>query len=143
MASTDVALERSARPAGSAVEVWQHEPPRIALVPDPLLGPPVVAGDKIHLAGSASVPPGIAGVRTRLRDVFIFANEQKVFFKVMPEAGNSQKMDFVADVPLKPGNNAITVFAREDEEFQARRTLYAYRRGSAQVAQQGSDAEQQ
>jgi carboxyl-terminal processing protease len=95
----------------------------------------VVTGEKIHVEGSASVPPGVAGAHTRLRDVFIFANEQKVFFKVVPEAGGSTRMDFAADVPLKPGNNVITVFAREDEEFQARRTVFVHRRGTAEVAQ--------
>ena len=133
-ASGDVEPAR-AKPSGTASEVWQREPPRIALVPDPARGAPVVSGEKIHIEGSASVPPGVAGAHTRLRDVFIFANDQKVFFKVVPEAGGATRMDFSADVPLKPGNNVVTVFAREDEEFQARRTVYVHRRGTAEVAQ--------
>jgi carboxyl-terminal processing protease len=125
----------SAQAALAAAEVWQREPPRITLTPNPALGAPVVDGEKLHVEGSAAVPPGVVGARTRLRDVFIFANEQKVFFKVVPEAGGATRVDFSADVPLKPGNNVITVFAREDEEFQARRTFYVNRRGAAEVAQ--------
>jgi carboxyl-terminal processing protease len=129
-------VERTgARPTGAAVEVWQREPPRIAFAPDPAGGAPVVEADKLHLHGSAYVPDGPPGATTRLRDVFIFANEQKVFFKVVPATGAATKMDFAADVPLKPGNNVITVFAREDEEFQSRRTIYVNRRGAAEVAQ--------
>ncbi len=134
-ASADVEPAHGGKPSGSISEVWQREPPRIALAPDPARGAPVVTGEKIHIEGSASVPAGVPGARTRLRDVFIFANEQKVFFKVVPEASGSSKMDFAADVPLKPGNNVVTVFVREDEEFQARRTVFVHRRGAAEVAQ--------
>jgi len=134
-------VERAAaRPTGGAVEVWQREPPRIAFVPDPARGAPVVETDKLHLEGSAYVPEGPPGATTRLRDVFIFANDQKVFFKVVPETGAASKMDFAADIPLKQGNNVIMVFAREDEEFQTRRTFYVNRRGPAQVAQEARSA---
>jgi len=136
--SAEVAAAHPARPALSATELWQHEPPRIALSVDPARGAPVVTGDKIHLEGTASVPVGGSGAPARLRDVFVFANDKKVFFKVVPDSGGPAKVEFATDVPLKPGNNAVTFFAREDEEFQARRTVYVYRRAAAQVAQ-GSD----
>jgi carboxyl-terminal processing protease len=131
-------LHGGAKPAGGAVEVWQRRPPRIALAPDPAQGAPVVTTDKIRIQGTATVSPGVAGTDTKLRDLFIFANDQKVFFKVVPEAAGSSKFDFAVDVPLKPGNNVITVFAREDEEFQSRRSLFVYRRGPAEVAAQQS-----
>jgi carboxyl-terminal processing protease len=124
--------------AGGVAEVWQRQPPRITLAPDPAQGAPVVGGDKIHIQGSASVPPGVAGAQTKLRDLFIFVNEQKVFFKVVPDASGSAKFEFSTDVPLKPGNNVITVFAREDEEFQGRRSLFVNRRNPAEVAQGGA-----
>jgi carboxyl-terminal processing protease len=122
--------------SGAVTEVWQREPPRIALTtPNPAQGAPVVDGEKLHVQGSAFVPPGVPGARTRLRDVFIFVNDQKVFFKVVPESGGATKVDFAADVPLKPGNNSVTVFAREDEEFQSRKTFFVNRRSAGEVAQ--------
>jgi carboxyl-terminal processing protease len=121
--------------SGTISEVWQREPPRIVLNPNPALGAPIVDGEKLHIDGSAFVPPGVPGARTRLRDVFIFANDQKVFFKVVPESSGATRLEFTADVPLKLGNNTVTVFAREDEEFQTRRTFYVNRRGAAEVAQ--------
>jgi carboxyl-terminal processing protease len=121
--------------SGAIAEVWQREPPRITLTPNPAQGAPVIQGEKLHVEGTASVPPGVPGARTRLRDVFIFVNDQKVFFKVVPESGGATKVDFAADVPLKPGNNSVTVFAREDEEFQSRRTFFVNRRSAAEVAQ--------
>jgi carboxyl-terminal processing protease len=86
------------------------------------------------------VPTGAGGIVNKLRDVFVYANDQKVFFKVVPESGASGKLDFAADVPLKPGNNAITIFAREDDEFQTRRTILVHRRGAGEVAQQAAPA---
>jgi carboxyl-terminal processing protease len=119
---------------------WQREPPRIELGPDPAKGAPVVETDKLRLDGVASVPPGVPGARTRLRDVFVFVNDQKVFFKVVPETGATARMEFSAELPLKFGNNSVTVFAREDEEFQARRTFFVHRRPAAEVAQGGAPA---
>jgi len=62
-------------------------------------------------------------------------NDQKVFFKVVPE-GKIGDIAFEADVSLKPGNNTVTVVAREDEEFQTRRSLIVHRTRPAEVAQQ-------
>ena len=133
-AEGDVKPTRAPR-QGAAVEAWQREPPRIALVPDPLHGSPVTEGDKFHIQGTALVPPS-ADPSARLRDVFVFVNDQKVFFKVVPESAAAPKLEFQTDVPLKPGINTVTVFAREDDEFQARRSVVVFRRAQAQVAQQ-------
>ena len=125
----------------AAAEVWQRQPPRITVaLPDTSRGAPVVTGEKLRLEGSAVVPTGAGGIVNKLRDVFVYANDQKVFFKVVPESGASGKLDFAADVPLKPGNNAITIFAREDDEFQTRRTILVHRRGAGEVAQQAAPA---
>jgi carboxyl-terminal processing protease len=135
VADADVKPGHGAR-SGTVAEVWQREPPRIALSPDPAKGAPVVDGDKLHISGTASIPPSVDG--SRLRDVYVYVNEQKVFFKVVPESQGSSKMDFTADVPLKPGNNVVTVFAREDDEFQTRRSLVVFRKpGSGSEVAQG------
>ncbi len=120
--------------SGTVSEVWQHEPPRIALEPDPQKGAPVVDGERLHLEGHASVPEGLG--RPRLRDVFVFVNDQKVYFRAAPDRA-SGRIDFAADVPLKPGTNMVTVFAREDDEFQSHRSFVAHRR-VPEVAAQGS-----
>ncbi|MBI5066966.1 MAG: PDZ domain-containing protein [Deltaproteobacteria bacterium] len=121
--------------AGQVAEVWQRDPPRITLSPDPARGAPVVDGERLRVEGVAQAAPG-PGPRRRLRDVFIFVNDQKVFFKAAPDA-ETGRLEFSADVPLKPGNNVVTVFAREDEEFQSHRSFAAYRR-VAEVAAQGT-----
>jgi len=133
-AETDVKQARGPR-SGQIAAAWQREPPRIALVPDPLRGAPVVEGDLLRLQGSASIPAGVEPGSARLRDVFVYVNDQKVFFRVVPETTNQSRMDFSTDLPLKPGNNVVTVFAREDEEFQTRRSVVVYRRPPPEVAQ--------
>jgi carboxyl-terminal processing protease len=120
---------------GTIAEAWQREPPRIALTPDPLRGAPVVEGDTLKLQGTASMTPSVEPGASRLRDVYVYVNDQKVFFKVVPESANASKVDFTTDLPLKPGNNVVSVFAREDEEFQTRRSVVVYRRPPAEVAQ--------
>ena len=130
----DADVKPSHAPHGGAVaELWQREPPRIALVPDPIRGAPVAEGDKWRLQGSAFVPPS-ADPDARLRDLFVFVNDQKVFFKVVPESANAAKLDFSTDVPLKPGNNTVTVVAREDDEFQTRRSVVVFSRAPAEMA---------
>ncbi len=133
VADTDAKATKAPR-SGAAAEVWQREPPRIAIAPDPMKGAPVVDGPTFRLHATANVPAS-ADPAARLRDVFVFVNEQKVFFKVQPDDAVAQKMEFTTDVPLKPGNNTVTVFAREDDEFQARRSVVVFRRAPAEVAQ--------
>lgn len=133
------AAEADVKPAkgyrqGAIAAAWQHEPPRITLEPDPSRGAPTVDGDTYRLSGVAAIPAS-SDPDARLRDVFVFVNEKKVFFKVVPENQTSQKMEFSADIPLKPGNNLVTIFAREDEDFQARRSFYVLRRTPPQTAQ--------
>jgi carboxyl-terminal processing protease len=138
VANADMTVSRAAR-TGGAVEAWQHEPPRISLTPDPARGAPVVETDTFRLSGSALLPPS-ADPEARLRDVYIFVNEEKVFFRVVPDGANgpstaSGRLDFTTDLPLKPGQNVVTVFAREDQELQSRRTVVIFRKGAANVAE--------
>ncbi len=132
------AVEASAKGKreGTVSPVWQREPPRIALAPDPAKGAPVSDSDRLRLEGTASAPPAVVGSGTRLRDVFVYVNDQKVCFRVVPEAGASSTLEFACDLPLKAGNNAVIVFAREDEEFQSHRSLSVYRRPPSEMAQQ-------
>jgi carboxyl-terminal processing protease len=112
----------------------------VALLPDPAKGAPVVEGDSYRLSGSATVSPNADG-SAKLRDVFVFVNDQKVFFKVVPQSqAAAEKLEFQTDLPLKVGNNVVTVIAREDEDLQTRRSVVIYRRPAAEVAQDAAQA---
>jgi carboxyl-terminal processing protease len=142
VAGAGVSASRAPR-SGTAVAAWQHEPPRITLVPDPARGAPVVEADTFKLSGSALLRAS-ADPDARLRDVYIFVNDEKVFFRVVPDAGHGTaasgngRLDFSTDLPLKPGQNVVTVFAREDQELQSRRTVVIFRKGVADVAEGGN-----
>jgi carboxyl-terminal processing protease len=137
LAVADAVPARSRKQAAAVTELWQREPPRIAFTPDPAKGAPIVDGETLRLTGSATLPPS-ADPDARLRDLFIFVNDQKVFFKVQPDNARSPRLDFSTEIPLKPGNNAIRVFAREDEEFYSSRSLVVYRRSPPALATESS-----
>jgi carboxyl-terminal processing protease len=73
-----------------------------------------------------------------MRDVYIFVNDQKVFYKnaAKDEAqkDGSFKHAFETMLPLKVGTNTVTVVAREDEETTARQTFVLFREGETPVA---------
>jgi carboxyl-terminal processing protease len=114
-------------PAISATTARVHvEPPRITMVPDPIDGAPVVDGELLHVEGSATLADAVAGSAT-LRDVLVFVNDRKSFFKLANPASPSA-LHFQANVPLARGRNVVTILARVDDELQARRSLVVYRR---------------
>jgi carboxyl-terminal processing protease len=133
VAGGDATPAKGAR-AGTVTDAWQKEPPRIALSPDPARGAPVVDAETFRLGGAVSVPAS-ADPDARLRDVYVFVNDEKAFFKVAPEGTDEAKLEFSTELKLKPGQNTVTVFAREDEEFQSRRSLVIFRRTPAAVAE--------
>jgi carboxyl-terminal processing protease len=133
VASADAAPAKGAR-AGTITEAWQKEPPRIALSPDPAKGAPLVDGETFRLGGTVTVPAS-ADPDARLRDVFVFVNDEKAFFKVAPEGSEEGRLEFSTELKLKPGQNSVTVYAREDEEFQSHRSLVIFRRTPAAVAE--------
>lgn len=57
-----------------------------------------------------------------IKDMLIFVNNKKVFFKTN-SGGPLERLRFSARVPLEKGVNRITLVARQDEEASSRRTL--------------------
>jgi carboxyl-terminal processing protease len=103
----------------------------------------VVEADTFKLSGSALLPAS-ADPDARLRDVYIFVNDEKVFFRVVPEsapgsAASRGRLDFTTDLPLKPGQNVVTVFAREDQELQSRRSVVIFRKGGVASVAEGNN----
>jgi carboxyl-terminal processing protease len=75
---------------------------------------------------------GVATDQDPMRDLYVFVNDQKVFFK---SGGGSEdgpgQIKFNADFALKPGNNTVVVVAREGQDFLARKLLVIHRRAAA------------
>jgi carboxyl-terminal processing protease len=107
------------------IQIMQHEPPRITVLGLDPQGGASTESDHFHLEGTvASTHP--------VRDAYVFVNEQKVYYR---SAGRDENpMRFEKDLPLKPGNNTITVVAREGDEFSGKRTFVVQRRANPQMA---------
>jgi carboxyl-terminal processing protease len=123
-----VADARPSRKPGAPaqlIQVMQHEPPKITVLGLDAQGGVTTDSDHFHLEGSvASTHP--------VRDAYVFVNEQKVYYRA---AGRDENpMRFEKDLPLKPGNNTVTVVAREGDEFSGKRTFVVQRRANPQVA---------
>jgi carboxyl-terminal processing protease len=123
---------RAAKPAPLKELAYKmdRDPPLITLEGDAAKGALVSGSERITLTGTVTSP-------RQLLDVYVLVNDQKVYFKAAgapPTAKGPVKIPFSADVPLKEGNNAVLVVARETGEFSSRKTLFVRRRGNA-VAQ--------
>jgi carboxyl-terminal processing protease len=85
----------------------------------------VVTGDTLRLHGSVQDDK-------RLKDMFVFVNEKKVFFRNLEEVARGDhglQTDFDVALPLKAGANSIAVIVREDDDMVARKFFGVYRNG--------------
>ncbi|MBI4238524.1 MAG: PDZ domain-containing protein [Deltaproteobacteria bacterium] len=65
----------------------------------------------------------------RVKDVFVFVGEEKVYYQANPQQTNV--LDMLAKLPLKTGNNIVTIAARDEHNLMARRTWTIYRADGA------------
>jgi len=110
-------------PAGATATAVQIEPTlntppsiRLKSLPD------VTDRPRIELSGTARDDQ-------RVQSIYIFNNNQKVFFQA--NSGNSAR--FAMDLDLEPGINFVTVVAEETEELQTRTTLVVRRDGKGNM----------
>jgi len=87
-----------------------------------------VAGDSVRIEG-------VANDQQAVRDVFItvynparnlFGRREKVFYRAA-EDPTSGKLEFLAEIPLTPGNNRIEIHARESDDVVATREMWVLR----------------
>ena len=99
----------------------QHEPPELLL--DPGLSQTLLtSAESIPLTGRAR----FIGDRQGRRYVYIFRNEDKVFFRAADS--NGDVLPFEARVPLVEGRNVLTVVSREGKDDVTRESVVVYRR---------------
>jgi carboxyl-terminal processing protease len=100
-------------------DAMAHAPPAIE-IPQPQLatrdGHTVVRGDAVDDA--------------RLLDAYIFVGSRKVFYRSNRNGSDPKKMNFDADLPLRPGVNVVTIVARENPDTTTHRTFIIRRDGT-------------
>ncbi|MBW2276035.1 MAG: PDZ domain-containing protein [Deltaproteobacteria bacterium] len=70
---------------------------------------------------------GSAVDESRVRDIYVFVGEDKVFFMPNTDVGQAGKLEFQAELPLEKGLNYITVVAEETADLDTR-LVFAVRR---------------
>ncbi len=65
---------------------------------------------------------------TRIRDVYVFVGSRKVFYQANTGA-DPKVLTFQASIPLEPGINYVSVFARENQDVITRDTVVVRRDG--------------
>jgi carboxyl-terminal processing protease len=115
VAKTDV--EAAPGPiAESPVELVINSPPKLFVEEVAR----VVRQDSIVVRGRASD-------ETRVRDVYVFVGEDKVFFKTNAGDAEPGELVFEAELPLEKGLNYVTVVAEETADLDTRQ-VFAVRR---------------
>jgi carboxyl-terminal processing protease len=72
---------------------------------------------------------GKAADDARIRDIYIFVGARKVHYQA--NRGDAKTLDFTAEVPLEPGMNYVSVFARENQDVVTRETFVVRRDGES------------
>jgi carboxyl-terminal processing protease len=99
-------------------DAMAHAPPAIEL-PQPLLA----------IRDTHTSVRGAAVDDARLLDAYIFVGSRKVFYRSNRNGADPKRMDFDADLPLRPGVNVVTLVARENPDTTTRRTFIIRRDG--------------
>jgi carboxyl-terminal processing protease len=97
-----------------------HMPPRIQLDHGDTL---VTREGSLRLRGTATDTGG------SVRDLYVFAGAQKVFYTSTSAQSDRSRVEFDTTVPLHGGINYVTVFARESDEVVSRSLLVIRRDG--------------
>jgi carboxyl-terminal processing protease len=113
-------IDRGGVPAPQPIfeDAMSHAPPALE-IPQPQL-----ATRDPH-----TLVHGAASDGSRLLDAYIFVGARKVFYRSNRNGADPRRMEFDADLPLRPGVNVVTVVARENPDTQTRRTFIVRRDG--------------
>ena len=110
---------------------WQVTPPRIE-----------VAQSSLEATGARWKLSGKAVDDKHVEDVFVIVSNRdakvegkKVFYRSNRGSKNDSVMEFDTSVPLWPGNNMVTVVARENNDVRSVHTMYVYRAPGVAVSE--------
>ncbi|HSQ64555.1 MAG TPA: MXAN_5808 family serine peptidase, partial [Polyangiaceae bacterium] len=99
-------------------DVMLHAPPALEIAPLDL----ATRENHVHLKATASDGD-------RLLDAYTFVGARKVFYRSNRNGADPRKMDFETDLPLRPGTNAVVVWARETPDTTTRKVFIVRKDG--------------
>jgi carboxyl-terminal processing protease len=112
------AASRVARGGALAYDL-DESPPRLTVENETGL---VTRDDHLRIRGQATDDQHV-------RDLYVFAGINKVYYQNNRQGGDRRQAEFATDVPLHPGVNYITVVVRERDDVVSRKTLVVRRDG--------------
>ena len=112
-------LAAPATPGGQVEWHVNHMPPRLE----------VEHGNTLVTRAAALPIRGVASDDHRVRDLYIFVGARKVFYQSNRGGRDPRQARFNTEVPLRPGVNYISVFARENDDVVSRRLFVVRRDG--------------
>jgi carboxyl-terminal processing protease len=102
------------------VDLLSHSPPAIEVEALDL----VTKSDKVKLKGNASDGD-------KVLDAYVFVGARKIYYRSNKGSSDAKKETFELDVPLRPGINFVSVWARENSETLQRKVFVIRRDGAA------------
>ena len=108
---------------GAYTPYWNSTPPQIALDAKQL----ETSSDTFALSGTVTDDSHVEDVYVFVANSSAKVEARKVFYRSNRGGADGKSLRFVADVPMYPGSNAVTVIARESSEVRSLKTLYVYR----------------
>jgi carboxyl-terminal processing protease len=100
------------------VDLLSHSPPSISVEAIDL----VTRTDRAHLKGFATDGD-------RVLDAYVFVGSRKVWYRSNRSGSDPKRATFELDVPLRPGINYVSVWARENSETMQRKIVVIRRDG--------------
>jgi carboxyl-terminal processing protease len=114
----------SGEPSASAFETtWQVTPPTVTVDPAPL----ETSSDRWKLSGAAVDDHHVEDVYVIVSNRDAKIDGKKVFYRSNRGTKSATRMDFSTEIPVWPGNNLVTVVARENNQVKTLKTVYVYR----------------
>lgn len=119
-----------AKAAGSALAKEEHSAPQ-AWVDLLSHSPPAIDVDALDLVAKTDKVhvKGFATDGDRVLDMYVFVGSRKVYYRSNKGGADLKKETFELDVPLRPGVNFVSVWARENSETLQRKIFVIRRDG--------------
>ncbi|MCL2776444.1 MAG: S41 family peptidase [Polyangiaceae bacterium] len=113
-------LEQGAGPTANVVfdDIMRRFPPLIELEPTALA-----------TREAATTIKGTTSDAERLLDAYVFVGTKKIFYRSNRNGQDLHHMPFDTQVPLRPGVNVITIFARENPDTVGRKSIIVRKDG--------------
>lgn len=108
----DLVAGGAASPTVAFEDVMLHAPPSVEATA------PELATRDMHIKISGSAKDG-----DRLLDAYVFVGARKVFYRSNRNGADPKKMSFEADLPLRPGTNVVSIWARENPDTTTRKVF--------------------